>query len=480
MQTEHNAMLAALINSTDDAIISTTTEGMITTWNAGATRIFGYCDEEAIGQSVTFIIPEDRHDEKDMVLERIGKGKRIHNFETIRLAKDGSQKFVSISISPIIDEHDRVMGNSIIARDISQKKIDKERQATLAAIVDSSDDAIVSKTLDGIITSWNKAAQRMFGFSEEEAIGKHISIIIPPERIEEETMIISNIRSGRKIDHFETVRRAKDGTDRFISLTISPVKDGQGKIIGASKIARDISMRIQAEKQKELYIQRLHELNQYKDEFMVMASHELKTPLTVILANLQILEHMMKDDPFVSQLRKTIEKTQKMADLVSNLLDVSKVQSGKLDLNISSFDINEVISEIVSSMQSTTKNHNFIFDNPPPLIVKADAYRIEQVLINIIGNAIKYAPNGGNITITTGRRNGYVQIEITDEGIGIPAVDHEKIFERFYRSSGKAKSFSGSGVGLYISSEIIRKHQGDIFVKSEEGKGSSFVIRIPG
>lgn len=480
MQTEHNAMLAALINSTDDAIISTTTEGMITTWNAGATRIFGYCDEEAIGQSVTFIIPEDRHDEKDMVLERIGKGERIHNFETIRLAKDGSQKFVSISISPIIDEHDRVMGNSIIARDISQKKIDEERQATLAAIVDSSDDAIVSKTLDGIITSWNKAAQRMFGFSEEEAIGKHISIIIPPERIEEETMIISNIRSGRKIDHFETVRRAKDGTERFISLTISPVKDGQGKIIGASKIARDISMRIQAEKQKELYIQRLHELNQYKDEFMVMASHELKTPLTVILANLQILEHMMKDDPFVTQLRKTIEKTQKMADLISNLLDVSKVQSGKLDLNISSFDINEVISEIVSSMQSTTKNHNFIFDNPPPLIVKADAYRIEQVLINIIGNAIKYAPNGGNITITTGRRNGYVQIEITDEGIGIPAVDHEKIFERFYRSSGKAKSFSGSGVGLYISSEIIRKHQGDIFVKSEEGKGSSFVIRIPG
>ena len=186
-----------------------------------------------------------------------------------------------------------VNGITQFVKDITEQKVADEKKATLASIVNSSDDAIISKTLDGIITSWNRSATKMFGFTEKEAIGKHISLIIPEDRISEETLIISNIRKGKKIDHFETIRAAKDGTKRYISLTVSPLKDSKGKIIGASKIARDISIRMDAEKQRDLYTQRIKELSDYKDEFMVMASHELKTPLTVIMANLQLLEMVM-------------------------------------------------------------------------------------------------------------------------------------------------------------------------------------------
>ena len=355
----------------------------------------------------------------------------------------------------------------------------EEKQARLAAIVNSSDDAIVSKTLDGIITSWNPSAIRMFGYTEEEAIGKHISIIIPKDRLDEETVIIESIRSGKKIDHFETVRVAKDGTERTISLTISPVKNKAGKIIGASKIARDISFRIETEKQRELYTQRLQELNNYKDEFMVMASHELKTPLTVILANLQFLQEIMATDPNLSFINKTVKQALKLSDLVTNLLDVSKIQAGKLELNISVFDLNSVVQEIVTNLQQTTKDHRLVFNGGGKLMVNADRERIEQVIINLISNSIKYMPESGDIIINASCEDGNVLVRVSDTGIGIPEKDIQNVFLRFYRVSGSASSFSGSGIGLFISSEIIKAHHGQIWAESKLGKGSVFSFSIP-
>jgi PAS domain S-box-containing protein len=355
----------------------------------------------------------------------------------------------------------------------------EEKQARLAAIVNSSDDAIVSKTLDGIITSWNPSAIRMFGYTEEEAIGKHISIIIPKDRLDEETVIIESIRSGKKIDHFETVRVAKDGTERYISLTVSPVKNKAGKIIGASKIARDISFRIETEKQRDLYTQRLQELNNYKDEFMVMASHELKTPLTVILANLQFLQEIMATDPNLSFINKTVKQALKLSDLVTNLLDVSKIHAGKLELNISVFDLNSVVQEIVTNLQQTTKDHRLVFNDSGKLMVNADRERIEQVIINLISNSIKYMPESGDIIINASCEDGNVLVRVSDTGIGIPEKDIQNVFLRFYRVSGSASSFSGSGIGLFISSEIVKAHHGQIWAESKLGKGSVFSFSIP-
>lgn len=364
--------------------------------------------------------------------------------------------------------------------DTIQQKLLEEKQATLAAIVDSSDDAIISKTLNGIITSWNRSATKMFGFTENEAIGKHISIIIPEDRIHEETVIINSIRSGIKIEHFETIRQAKDGTKRHLSLTVSPVRDRKGKIIGASKIARDISIRVAAQKQQQLYTERIQELSNYKDEFMVMASHELKTPLTVILANLQILQMRNKDDSNVPFFNKTIKQVDKLSALISDLLDVSKIHLGKLTLVPTLFDLTVLIEEVCSNLQQTTGDHQLVFNNHgKKLMAMADRERIEQVLINIIGNAIKYSPGPGKVIIDAGKNGNSIFVGISDSGIGIPQQDIENIFERFYRVRQSSGSFAGSGVGLYISAEIIKSHGGKIWAESEIGKGSVFHFSIP-
>jgi len=363
---------------------------------------------------------------------------------------------------------------------INDQKLADEKQAILAAIVESSDDAIISKTVDGIITSWNRSATNMFGFKENEAIGKHISIIIPDDRMHEETVIIESIRSGKKIDHFETIRQAKDGSKIHLSLTVSPVRDRKLKITGASIIARDISARIEAEKQRQLYTEGLRELVHYKDEFMVMASHELKTPLTVISASLQYLRKIMEEDANLPFLDQTIKQVDKLSALISNLLDVSKIQAGKLALNRSVFDMTALIEEMRLNLQQTTDNHHIVANHSSDkLIVNADRERIEQVFTSIIGNAIKYTPKSGDIIINASRKGNDISVDILDTGIGIPEKDIDHIFQRFYRVGGSAGSFPGSGVGLYIASEIIKSHGGEIRAESEIGKGSVFHFSIP-
>jgi len=404
----------------------------------------------------------------------------VKYYETTGKTKEGSRIYIAVKASPIKNNQGDIMGVSKIIQDITFQKEAEEKQAILAAIVSSSDDAIISKTLNGIITSWNNAAKKMFGFTETEAIGKHISIIIPPDRIEEETVIIESIRKGEKIDHFETVRIAKDKSERNISLTVSPIKNSKGEIIGASKVARDITARIEAEKQQRLYTVRLQELSKYKDEFMVMASHELKTPLTVILANLQILQLIMEADPNISYVNKTLKQAYKLSNLMTNLLDVSKIQSGKLELNLSLFDAAGLVKEVTANLQETTKSHHIILkDRKEKLMANADRERIEQVIINILGNAIKYMPAPGDIIISAYKKDGKITICVRDNGIGIPQNDIDNIFQRFYRVSGSSSSFSGSGVGLYISSEIVKRHGGQIWVESKMGKGSVFYFSIP-
>lgn len=475
---EKQAILASIVSSSDDAIISKTLNGIITSWNDAATKIFGYTEEEAIGKHISIIIPPDSLVEEDLIIENIRKGQKIEHFETIRLAKDGTEKYVSLTVSPIRNKKGQIIGASKIARDMSSKNTDEERKATLASIVTSSDDAIISKTLDGIITSWNRAATKMFGYTEKEAIGKHITLIIPPERLDEETEIINNIRRGQKIDHFETVRIAKDGTRKHISLTVSPIKNSKGRIMGASKIARDISMRIEAENKQKLYTQRLIDLNNYKDEFMVMTSHELKTPLTVIMATLQILQEMMHEDPRAKFIGKTIKQVNKLNDLIFALFDVSKIHAGKLKFEYSQFDLADLVEEVVANIEKTITHRIIVKKNPGNFSINADRDRIGQVLVNLITNAIKYSPDAGDIIIDVQKENQIIKVSVSDQGIGIPKSDLENIFQRFYRVSGPPSSFSGSGVGLYIASEIIKGHGGKIWAESEIGKGSVFYFTI--
>jgi len=488
------ATLAAIINSSDDAIVSKTLQGIITSWNGAAERLFGYTAAEAVGRHISLIIPPDRLKEEEYILGKIGNGEKVDHFETIRMAKNGDLIPISVTVSPIIDGRGTIVGASKIARDISERLDVGTHQARLAAIVNSSDDTIVSKTLQGIITSWNTAAERMFGYTAEEAIGKHISLIIPPERLKEEEYIISQIAKGNKVDHFETFRMAKNGKLIPLSITVSPIIDTKGHIIGASKIARDITQQKKAQQDLLEYTARLEavssentrlyeevkELNEKKDEFIGLASHELKTPITSIMGYLQILGRFNQDKDVNKFVAKTLRQVKKLSGLVSDLLDVSKIEAGKLQLVKEKFDIRPIIDDGIELIQHTNSTHQiFLHTDIKSATICGDPQRIEQVIINLLTNAIKYSPSQKKIDVFLTADTRQVKIGIKDEGIGIPADRLEQIFNRFYRVEELNRNISGLGIGLYISKEIVERHNGKIWVDSTLEKGSTFWITLP-
>jgi PAS domain S-box-containing protein len=348
-------------------------------------------------------------------------------------------------------------------------RISEEEHARLAAIVESSNDAIVSKTLNGIITSWNAAAERLFGYSAEEAIGKHITLIIPPELHSEEDEIISKLRRGIRIEHYETVRQRKDGSHVEVSLSISPIKDRRGRVIGASKIARDISER--------------RELERRKDEFIGMASHEMKTPVTALKGFTQLLQRRLKknnDEDALHFLTRMDQQIDRLTILIRDMLDLSKMQNGQLEYRMSVFDLAELVQEIIENVQGTTQTHRIILEKMVAVRIHGDRDRIGQVLINLLTNAIKYSRDADRVIVRMAIHAGNVRVSVQDFGVGISEAYQEKIFERFYQAIEPGeKPSSGLGIGLYIARKIMERHQGRLWVKSRKGEGSTFSFQLP-
>jgi PAS domain S-box-containing protein len=254
--------LAAIVESSQDAIVSKNLDGIILTWNKAAERIFGYRADEVVGKSIYLLIPPEHEADESAILEKTRQGQRVEHFETVRRRKDGSLINVAITVSPFLDAEGKVIGSSRIARDVTERTAMDRSARHLAAIIESSEDAIISKDTNGIIQSWNNSAERLFGYAPDEIIGKPVLTLIPSERHHEEDIILGRIRRGERIEHFETVRQAKDGRLVDISLTVSPIRDRNGKVIGASKIARDITDKRRAAALLEQQAQRLAALNQ--------------------------------------------------------------------------------------------------------------------------------------------------------------------------------------------------------------------------
>ncbi len=348
--------LSPTVKSSENAIISRDLNGNITSWNHSAEKIFGYTAKEASGKHISLIIPDEFFEEEEFFIRCIQNGKRVQRYETIRKRKDGTRIFTSHIITPVKDANRKIIGTSKVISDITEQK------TFYASIINSSDDAICSKTLDGIITTWNSGAEKMFGYTEEEVLGKHINIIIPESKVKEEILIRNKIKRGRRSAAFETIRIRKDGTEVNISLTVSPINNESGKITGASIIAKDISKRIELEEQHQLYTEKLEELNKYRDDFIAMASHELNTPLTVIKVNLQILEEIMRDDDNVGFIYNSSKQVNKLTDLISNLLDVSKIQAGILKLNYETFDLKILLKEIFKNIQASNPSYKILME----------------------------------------------------------------------------------------------------------------------
>jgi PAS domain S-box-containing protein len=373
----------------------------------------------------------------------------------------------------------RVRQQQYRARDyLEERERSSQVEAFLAAIVESSDDAIISKTLDGDILTWNAGAERLFGYSAEEVIGKPILILIPPERHGEERELLQRLRRGERIEHFETVRRTKDGRRLDISLTVSPVRDASGRIVAASKVARDISQRKLAEAA-------LRDADRRKDEFLAVLAHELRNPLAPIRNSLHILRLTGHLDPAAERVTDMMERqVNHMVRLVDDLLEVSRITRGKIELRKEVVEIASIVRSAVETSRPLIEaaGHRLEVTLPPEVLtVEGDPVRLTQIFANLLNNAAKYTDTGGQIWLTVVRDADGVAISVRDTGVGIPTDTLPRVFELFMqgdRHAGRAQG--GLGIGLTLAKSLVEMHRGTIRAFSEGlGHGSEFVVRLP-
>jgi len=476
-------LLKAIVDSSDDAIISKNLNGVITSWNKSAERIFGFTAAEAIGQPVaSLLIPADRQDEEPSILARLRRGERIDHFETKRKRKDGALLDISLTISPVRDTDGAVIGASKIARDLTGKKQTERSALLLSAIVDSSDDAILSKDLNGVITSWNKSAERIFGYTAEEAIGQPVAkLLIPADRQDEEPAILGRLRRGERVDHFETKRKHKDGTILDISLTISPVKDSSGTIIGASKVARDITAQIRGQQELRLANEALTRSNADLEQFAYSASHDLQEPLRMVSAYSEMLRRKFGSqlgDSGEEYIRFIIDGAARMEQLLRDLRAytyAATTNEGPAPVVNPEVAFQRSIATLKAAIDES--GAEIACEPLPP--VRIHQVQLEQLFQNIIGNAIRYRSNG-RVEIRVGAQpdGDAWRFFIQDNGIGIDPAYKEQIFGIFKRLHTSSE-YPGTGMGLAICQRIVERSGGRIWVESQRGRGSTFFFTLP-
>ncbi len=611
-----NSFLAAIVNSSSDAILSKDLDGVITSWNPGAERLFGYMADEVIGKPVTILFPPDRIDEEPEILQRIQRGEMIDHYETVRVRKDGTRIAISLTVSPIVDAAGTIIGASKIARDITEfKRAQSRLQATLAgigdaviatdcsgrvtfmngkaedftgwteaeakeqpvgmvldvieqgsrspvadpvtlvlerggaveprdhlllinrsgnerpveesaapiraadgllegvvlvlrdvaerraadfeatrlaAIVEGSDDAIVGKDLQSIVTSWNSGAERLFGFTAEEMIGQSITRLLPPDRQGEEQQILTRLQRGERVQHFETSRVRKDGSLVDVSLTISPIRDHGGRVVGASKIARDITLVRQAREQLKAYAEdleqkvrertaKLHDAMAELEAFSYSLSHDMRAPIRAIHSFTEIvLEDYGEKMPGAAEyLRKVINAAGRMDRLIQDVLAFARVS--QTEIRLKPVDADKLVEEIIQErpeLQDPQAEVSIVGELPP---VWGHEASLTQCLTNLLHNAVKFVAPGVNPKVevfgrTTGE--GRVQICVRDNGIGIEPEGRDRLFAIFQRMPTE-HHYQGTGIGLAIVRKAAERMNGSVGVESAPNEGSTFWIELP-
>lgn len=476
---ESELRFRTVFNQAAVGIVVTDLTGRFLQANQKFADILGYAIDEL--QACTFpelTHPLDRAYVKDRVRQLLREAASDVVLEARCVRKDGTTIWSLNTITVEKAPGGRPERFIAIVEDITNRKQAEEAQARLVAVITSSDDSIISMTLDGIVTSWNRGAERMYGYTAEEAIGKTTAALVPADRPIEEPDLLERIRRGERVEHFETLRRAKDGTILDVSIAVSPIEDVRGRIIGASKITRDITQSKRAEAD-------LREVDRRKDEFLATLAHELRNPLAPIRQ-----AALISRAPGATEAQKQwshdviSRQVHHMSLLLDDLLDISRITRGTLELRLETTELTNVIEAAVETARPSidAKRHAFAVLQPDkPVRIVADPLRLAQVLSNLLTNAAKYTDPEGRIELRVDCVGRNVILTVKDSGIGIPAVSVDDVFAMFSQvKSTQDRTEGGLGIGLALAKGLVELHGGRIEARSEGlGCGSEFIVTMP-
>ena len=522
---EKQTMLSEIVQSSDDAIVSKNLDGIIMSWNRGAERIFGYSEAEIIGKPINTLIPAYLQHEENTIINEIKAGRKVDHYQTIRVAKSGKEIPISLTISPMRNKAGQIIGASKIAQDISDKiqreqtiQFHTKKLETLHAI-----GQIITEKLDTpsliqtVIDSTTHLAAADVGIcfyrvSDEEGRSK-LSIAVAAadewkddyDHVQLEEGLIHTIfvdEHSIKFDdvcaapHIQALFGTREGSKapRIIHCLAIPIRSAERLLIGAmffgytqndvfdtadEDTIRSIASLVAVTLDNARLFEEVDALNSRKNEFIALASHELKTPLTTTKGYLQILERSEIDQVGRRFLTKALKQLERINALIAELLDISKIEAGKLSFHFETFDLSEMLLDVVETFHFSSQTHTVFVDNiRGEYMVEADRQRMEQVIINLITNAIKYSPNAHQVHVALESSPHDVSVRVIDQGMGMSREEQEKVFARFYQVEGTSK-MTGLGLGLYLSKEIVERHGGHIGVNSQLGEGSTFYFSIP-
>lgn len=464
-------LCAALSQVCEDSLIGTDLQGIITFWKEGSRSVLGYEADEMIGTNILRTVPEELHSDEIELLRSLKPG-ATRRYESVRIGRDSNRFHFRVTVCPIEDPDGTVIGALRMERETSATLPVDQARAHLAAIVESSNDAIISKNLDGTVTSWNQAASRVFGYAPGDMIGQSILKIIPDDLQGEEAEILRKIRSGERIEHYETRRVRANGEIVEVSLTISPIRDDDGRVIGSSKIAREISERKRMERQ---LIQ--SEKLAATGRMAATVAHEINNPLDSVM-NLVYLARMSvgagsKAVPYLLTAEKELER---VSHIARQTLGYYRDPGAPSDVSLE-----HLFEEILSIYRSKLLAANIAADCKYAHNRRINASKDElmQIFSNLVINSIDAMPDGGVLTIQT-REIGHEGIEISvhDRGTGIPPENLDKVFEPFFSTKGQL----GTGIGLWVARQLLEKRGGTISLQSNTKiplNGTTVSVFIP-
>jgi PAS domain S-box-containing protein len=491
-------VLASIVESSDDAIISKSLTGVIQSWNNGAERVFGYTAEEAIGRHISLIIPEERLAEEDRIIASLTAGERIEHFETERVRRGGERIWVSLTISPIKDNTGTVIGASKIARDITRQRQAEERahrfsaeagsaNAKLRAFFDQG--AMFAGLTDpkGTVLEANRLSWEGCGYTRDQIVGKPFwegPWWSPSSPLMEQIQAACTRAAAGQLFRQEMPYYIADGSERVVDVTIQPIKDEEGRLLALSLTGTDITDRKRLEQTLRNLAADLSEADRRKTEFLAILSHELRNPLAPISNAVQALRSGRNHGTIQSASKMLERQVGQIVRLVDDLLDMSRITRGNLELRKEQTALAPIVNQAVETLRALYKSTHrelTVTLPPDPVYLDADPARLTQVVGNLLNNAFKFTDKGGRVWLTIEKESNQVVIRVRDDGIGIAAEQLPRLFEMFTQvDTSMERSRDGLGIGLTLAKTLVEMHGGTVEVHSDGlARGSEFTVRLP-